>query len=324
MQSTKVPNHIESGSNEQVISIPENDLRIEFAKLSRADRFDAALGSYRHERRRLDQAVFSFEPPRARSCAFIGRSYFKHWRNLGNDRTARKQSIVSAGGRFALAAFLLGSDCARFCRGDLATLYAPTRSNCRSRYLGLSLARSPEINRCRIWSHQRPKFRLSRVSLLASPPFCGFSRDYHHSTFPRGFGRCSFLTYLEACAHFRVESADRPRCSRSAGIGWGRDLSPAVADNCFRERYPARSYLRVCRQHYFLSANAISCLFFSEAPAHGHGCICDSACLYRNLSRFDQTEFWSGFAFGIVANHCLVWAEWLVVAKGLVFSRVRL
>src|SRR5438270_114919 len=44
----------------------------------------------------------------------------------------------------------------------------------------------------------------------------------------------------------------------------------------------------------------------------------------RNLSRFDQTEFWSGFAFGIVANHCLVWAEWLVVAKGLVFSRVRL
>jgi len=27
-----------------------------------------------------------------------------------------------------------------------------------------------------------------------------------------------FLTYLEACAHFRAESADRPRCSRSAGL----------------------------------------------------------------------------------------------------------
>ena len=33
-----------------------------------------------------------------------------------------------------------------------------------------------------------------------------------------------------------------------------------------------------------------------------------------------QTEFWSRFAFCIVANHCLVLAEWLVVAKGLVGS----
>jgi hypothetical protein len=66
--------------------------------------------------------VSSCEPPRARFCAFIRRPYFKHWRNLGNDRAARKQSIVSAEGKFALAAFLLDSPCARFCRGDLATL----------------------------------------------------------------------------------------------------------------------------------------------------------------------------------------------------------
>src|SRR5438045_2708054 len=92
----------------------------------------------------------------------------------------------------------------------------------------------------------------------------------------------------------------------------------------FSRKRSARRHLRLCPQHHFLSANPISCLFFSGAPAHGHGCICDCACLYRNLSRFDQTKFWSGFAFCIVANHCLVLAEWLVVAKGLVFSRVRL
>src|SRR5947208_16221031 len=91
MQSTKVPNHVESWPNEQVISIPEDDLGVEFAKLARADGFDAALGSYRHERWRFDQAMSSFEPPRARFCAFIRRSYFKHWPNLGNDRAACKQ-----------------------------------------------------------------------------------------------------------------------------------------------------------------------------------------------------------------------------------------
>ena len=70
--------YVESWSNKQVISIPENDLRIEFVKLSRADGFDTALGPYRHECRRLDQPVSSLEPPRARFCAFIRRSYFKH------------------------------------------------------------------------------------------------------------------------------------------------------------------------------------------------------------------------------------------------------
>src|SRR5437899_10021029 len=103
MQSTKVPNHIEPWSDEQVISIPENNLGVEFAKFARADGFDAALGSYRHERRRFDQTVSSFEPPRARFCAFIRRAYFKHWRNLGNDRTVRKQSIVPPENRAALA-----------------------------------------------------------------------------------------------------------------------------------------------------------------------------------------------------------------------------
>src|SRR6476469_1218546 len=122
MQSTEVPNDVESWSDKQVISISENNLRVEFAKLARANGFDAALGSYGHERRRLDHAASSCERPRARFCAFIRRPYFKHWQDLGNDRTTRKQSIVSAERRTALAAFLLDSTSARFCRGDLAAL----------------------------------------------------------------------------------------------------------------------------------------------------------------------------------------------------------
>src|SRR5437763_9061381 len=105
MQSTEVPNDVESWSDKQVISIPENNLGVEFAKLSRANGFDAALGSYGHEGRGLDHPVSSCEPPRARFCAFIRCPYFKHRRNLGNDRAARKQSIVSVEGRFAWRLF---------------------------------------------------------------------------------------------------------------------------------------------------------------------------------------------------------------------------
>src|SRR5207253_2823713 len=57
VQSIKVPNYVESWSDKQVISIPENDLSVEFAKLARADSLDAALGSDRHERRRREHAV---------------------------------------------------------------------------------------------------------------------------------------------------------------------------------------------------------------------------------------------------------------------------
>src|SRR5437016_14200704 len=121
MQSIQVPNDIESWSDKQVISIPENNLGVEFAKLARANGFDAALGSYGHERRRLDHAVSSFEPPRARFCAFIRRPYFKHWRNLGNDRAACKQSIAPPDNKGA-SGLLLDRRCARFFLGGLPTL----------------------------------------------------------------------------------------------------------------------------------------------------------------------------------------------------------
>jgi len=63
MQSTQVPNDVESWPDKQVISIPENNLGVEFAKLARTNGFDAALGSYGHERRRLDHTMSSCEPP---------------------------------------------------------------------------------------------------------------------------------------------------------------------------------------------------------------------------------------------------------------------
>src|SRR6266550_9401008 len=196
MQSTKVPNHIDSRSNEQVISIPENDLRVEFAELSRTNGFDAALGSYRQERWLFDQAMSSFEPPRARFCAFIRRSYFKHLPNLVNDRSRCKQSIVSPENTFALVGLLLDCPFARFCLGNLATLCASTHSNCRSRYLGLSLARSAQTDRRRIWSHSRPKFSVSRFSLFGVAVFRRFSGDRDRTTFTgRGGGRF-FIAHL--------------------------------------------------------------------------------------------------------------------------------
>jgi hypothetical protein len=62
-----------------VIGIRQNNLRPEFAKLSGADGFHASLRPHRHERWSFDGAVRSFELSRTRFCAFIRRSYFKHW-----------------------------------------------------------------------------------------------------------------------------------------------------------------------------------------------------------------------------------------------------
>src|SRR5438045_6240447 len=95
-----------------------------------------------------------------------------------------------------------------------------------------------------------------------------------------------------------------------------------MADDYLRERYPARRHLPVCAQYYFLSADSIFCLFLSGTRPQSRSCVCKCACFHRHLSHFDQTEFWSGFAFCVVANHCPVLAEWLVVAKGLVFSGI--
>src|SRR5205823_4279547 len=72
-----------------------------------------------------------------------------------------------------------------------------------------------------------------------------------------------------------------------------------------------------------LFSDPISCLFFRGAPPHGHSCLWHRSLLRRDFSRFHQTEFCFRFAFCTDPHHCLVMAEGLVAAKGLVFSRVR-
>lgn len=57
VQSAKMFDHIESGSNEQVIRVAESDLRVQLAQFSWADPFHGTLRSDRHKRRRIDHAV---------------------------------------------------------------------------------------------------------------------------------------------------------------------------------------------------------------------------------------------------------------------------
>src|ERR1700730_3599093 len=57
MQSTEMFNHIETWADKQVISVPENDLRVYFAQFAWTHRFHGTLRSHWHERRRVDRAV---------------------------------------------------------------------------------------------------------------------------------------------------------------------------------------------------------------------------------------------------------------------------
>src|SRR5256714_10838387 len=79
MKPAKFPDHLESWPNEQMISVPENNLRLELDQLAGADRFHAALRPDRHVGGRLDHAVRSFQATSARSCVPIGRRQLKHW-----------------------------------------------------------------------------------------------------------------------------------------------------------------------------------------------------------------------------------------------------
>ena len=83
MQSPEMANHLESRPNEQMVGVPQNDLRLQLAQLARAHRFHTSLRSHRHEGRRLDHTVRSFQATAARSCVLIGRRQFKHRRHLG-------------------------------------------------------------------------------------------------------------------------------------------------------------------------------------------------------------------------------------------------
>src|SRR5205809_174073 len=129
MQPPKVANDFKSWSHKQVVSIPEYDLRVEFAKLARADGFDASLRPDRHEGRCVDYTMPSFDPPDARFCAFIRRYYFEHRLNLENDYATRKQAIVAPEHPRALADVLLDCVWIGLCLSLFAALLSPAGSN---------------------------------------------------------------------------------------------------------------------------------------------------------------------------------------------------
>ena len=56
-------------------SVAQYDLGIELLEFSRADRFNRAVGTDRHENRRVDHAVLECHPPAA--GATVGRQQFK-------------------------------------------------------------------------------------------------------------------------------------------------------------------------------------------------------------------------------------------------------
>src|SRR5437762_672473 len=63
VKSAKIPDHLDAGSNEQMIRVTENNLRLQLAQLTWTHRFDAGLCPHRDERRCFNGAVRSCQPP---------------------------------------------------------------------------------------------------------------------------------------------------------------------------------------------------------------------------------------------------------------------
>src|SRR5215472_6855862 len=59
MQAAEMLDHVDARSDKQMISIPENDLSIEFTQFSRSHSFHRSLPPDGHERRRIDCAMQS-------------------------------------------------------------------------------------------------------------------------------------------------------------------------------------------------------------------------------------------------------------------------
>ena len=89
MQSAEFSNHVEPRPNEQMIRVPENDLRLQLNQLARADRFHAPLRPHRHKRRRLDHAVRGGEPPASGLRSVVPGEQLKHVAHLGSYRLTR-------------------------------------------------------------------------------------------------------------------------------------------------------------------------------------------------------------------------------------------
>ena len=196
-------------------------------------------------------------------------------RNLGNDRAARKQSIVSAEEQIRFGGFVIGLLLALVFAGAIWQRFKlpldPIADPDTWGYLSPALRK---LTGAEFGHTNRRNFIYPGFVFLVLRIFA----DFRAITIAQHFlgllaGAVLLLTWKRA----RI-FVPNPRIGRFAhdliGIGRGRDFSPAVADDYFRERDSARRHLRVCRQHCFLFSDPICCLFFSAAPAHGHDCIC--------------------------------------------------
>jgi hypothetical protein len=98
METAEMFDHIQSRPNEQVIGVPENDLRVQFAQLARSHRFDRALCSDRHEDGRFDDTVRGRQAAAPRFCMSILREKFEHCSRLraiaAQNKFSRKNSFA--------------------------------------------------------------------------------------------------------------------------------------------------------------------------------------------------------------------------------------
>src|ERR1035437_1012100 len=88
VQSARGADDVESGTQVEMISVAENDLRAHLVEFTRVERLDAGLRADGHEHGRLDDAVRSGQPAKPRFRVRIGFEQFKH-RAKGKLNTAR-------------------------------------------------------------------------------------------------------------------------------------------------------------------------------------------------------------------------------------------
>src|SRR5438477_12885476 len=75
--------HFNSGPDEQMVSVSQNNRRIQLAQFARTDRLHTSLRPDRHERRRLDRAVRSRQTTVSRfRLSILGQKFecFRHWK----------------------------------------------------------------------------------------------------------------------------------------------------------------------------------------------------------------------------------------------------
>ena len=79
VQPAEVAHHVQAGPDEQVVRVPEDHLRAQFAQLGGTHRFHGPLRADRHEGGRADDAVGRRQPTAPGEAAgLVGGEEFKH------------------------------------------------------------------------------------------------------------------------------------------------------------------------------------------------------------------------------------------------------